>query len=77
MGSLIGGAVSALGGLLGGGGSGGGMDASSLSSAQSQMQQSLQFQMEMNAMTEKYSTLSNAQKAMHDSVMEMLKNASA
>jgi hypothetical protein len=64
----------ALGGLLGGDGSTSGMDRLSQDAAVSQEQQSRLYHAEIEAMDKNYSGLSNSQKAMHDSVLDLLKD---
>jgi hypothetical protein len=46
-----------------------------LQDMQQQNQQNLLFQQQVNQESQKFATLSNAQKAMHDSIMAMLNNA--
>ena len=42
---------------------------------QQQNMQNFQFQQQVNQESQKFTTLSNAQKAMHDAIMAMLNNA--
>ncbi len=46
-----------------------------LQDMQQQNMQNLMFQQQMNQQAQQFTTLSNAQKAMHDSIMSMLNNA--
>jgi hypothetical protein len=83
-GGPIGAAIGGIGGLLGGGGAGsGGLGGAAaaqqqqqmLSQMQQQNMQNLMFQQAINAQSQRFATLSSAQKAMHDSIMSMLNNA--
>jgi len=76
-GGPLGAAIGGIGALLGGGGAagGGGLDNTSMMSSQQQNMQNLMFQQQVNLQSQQFTTLSNAQKAMHDAIMALLSNA--
>ena len=74
----IGGILGGIGGMMAGGGLGQGQQdqlRQMQQQAQQMQQQNLMFQQMVNQESQKFTTLSNAQKAMHDAIMAMLNNA--